>query len=185
MMEYSVEYSNFSYPQYFRNLQDAIKNGAEYKSGDAFLYRNEDLIADWKNGKLYLYDTRKNTQKAFDRYLLNSALTIEQVNKKIAEVANYHRVEVEEDSFFKERGLLRVKHDLNNVATVDIKQNYETAKKIGDWTVYEIIINPHICSMAYESTPQKLYQAIKQIKQMADFAESLIFQNFKLKSKDD
>lgn len=184
MVEYSVKYSNFNYPRYFKNLQDAIKDAAEHSVNTA-LYRNENLIAAWTNGKLHLYDTRKNTQKAFDRYLLNSALTIEQINKKIAEIAKYYRVEVKEDSYFKERGLLRVEHDLNNTATVDIKENYKTAKKIEGWTVYELIINPHICSMANESTPQKLYQAAEQIKQMADFAESLISQKFKLKIKDD
>ena len=183
--EYMVKFDEYPYPHTYYNLQDAIKDAASARLEDANMYRNGDLIAMWihEEEKFVLFDERKSLQKAFDRFELNSALTIDAVNEEIKSIAEKCSVEVVEDWYFKENGLLKVKQDLENTATVDIKQDYDTAKDIDGWTVYKLIINPHICSMKSNSTPQELYKVAEQVKQMAEFAEMLIAKKMKLKVK--
>ena len=179
--EYMVKFNEYPYPHTYYNLQDAIKDAASARLENANMYRNGDLIAMWihEEEKFILFDERKSLQKAFDRFDLNSALTLDAVNEEIKSIAEKCNVEIEKVRKGKE--LSRVKPDADRLVTVEIRKN--AIKDIEDWTVYDLIINPHIWRTLSKSTPQELYKVAEQVKQMAEFAEMLIAKKMKLKVK--
>lgn len=185
MIEYKVSFSDFPYPHYFYKLQDAIKDGVSRANDRNYvtLYRNGEFVAYWSNGNVTLLDKRKNLQKAFEHFELNSALTLDAVNKEIKSIAEHYEIKLVENGFFKDKGLLTVKFDASDLVTVEISKNHETAKDVDGWTIYELIINPHIRRTLSKATPQELYQVAEQIKKMARFAEILITKKMKLKIK--